>query len=265
MHPGRGRAERGTGPSCRSISAHDEHARAPATTARPRASPGRRARGDLERAARDVPGSRRCGTPSRPRARRSRGCGGRAAGRTPAAGAERGGALQRLRRRRRGRPARRPRRRRARARRVSGLVAAEARTKSTPQRARSSNGSSRTPRMASASPAATVGRSTSTESTIIVRVRTMFGRRRSASITRSRCADVVDLHAQHRVGLARDRDGAHDLGDASTLREHVARRGAVGAVDLGDRLEAEAELRRVDARRRSRGSRPSPRAGRRGA
>ena len=61
-------------------------------------------------------------------------------------------------------------------------------------------------------------------------------------------ADVVDLDAQDRVGLARHRHRAHDLGDPDDALEHVVRRGAIGAVDLGDRLEAEAELGRVDHR-----------------
>ena len=77
----------------------------------------------------------------------------------------------------------------------------------------------------------------------------MFGRRRSASISALEVADVVDLDAQHRVGLARHRDRADDLGDRrSTLSSTSRGDGAVGAVDLGDRLEAEAELADVDHR-----------------
>ena len=55
-------------------------------------------------------------------------------------------------------------------------------------------------------------------------------------------ADVVDLDAQDGVRLTRDGDRADDLGDAADALEHVARRRAVGAVDLGDRLEPEAHL-----------------------
>ena len=78
-------------------------------------------------------------------------------------------------------------------------------------------------------------------------------------------AHVADLHAQHGVRLARHGDRAHHLRDPLDGREHVA--AARCAPRSRPRRSPRSRGRAARRRRRprSRGSRPSPPAGRRGA